>query len=109
MGMLDGLLAQVAGNVDVANLAAKVGLSGDQVEQAMTALGIAHPQPGDTIADAAASTGLPADKLSEIVGHIGGEGSLGRFAEMLGGDKGNAGGMLGGLAGMASGLMGGKS
>jgi hypothetical protein len=107
MGMLDGLLAQVAGNVDIANLASKVGLSGEQVEQAMTALGIAHPQPGDTVADAAASTGLPADKLQEIVGHIGGEGSLGRFAEMLGGSEGGAGGMLGGLGAMASGLMGG--
>ncbi len=102
MGMLDGLLAQVAGNVDIANLAAKVGLSGEQVEQAMTALGVAHVQPGDTVADAAASTGLPADKLSEIVGHIGGEGSLGRFAEMLGGN-----GAGGGLGGMLGGLMGG--
>jgi hypothetical protein len=102
MGMLDGLLAQVAGNVDIANLATKVGLSGDQVEQAMTALGVAHPQPGDTVQAAAASTGLPADKLSEIVGHIGGEGSLGRFAEMLGGSGG-----AGGIGDMLGGLMGG--
>lgn len=108
MGMLDGLLAQVAGNIDVANLATKVGLSGEQVEQAMTALGVAHTQPGDTVADAAASTGLPAEKLQEIVGHIGGEGSLGRFAEMLGASSGESGGILGSLGGLASGLFGGS-
>ena len=32
---------------------------------------------------AAEQTGLPQDKLSEIVGHIGGEGALGRFASLL--------------------------
>lgn len=105
--MLDGLLAQVAGNVDIAGLASKVGLSGEQVEQAMSALGMAHAQPGDTVQAAAASTGLPADKLSEIVGHIGGEGSLGQFASMLGG--GAPGGAGGGIGDMLGGLMGGKS
>ncbi len=105
MGMLDGLLGQLGGNFDIANLASKVGLSKDQVESAMTALGQAHPEPGDTVTTAAANTGLPADKLQEIVGHIGGEGSLGRFAEMLGGQGGGLGSMLGGIGGM----LGGKS
>jgi len=58
MGLLDGLLGQVAGNVDIQNLAAKVGLTPDQVEQAVTALGQAHPQPGDTVQTAADQTGL---------------------------------------------------
>ena len=105
MGMLDGLLGQLGGNFDVANLAAKVGLSQEQVESAMSALGQAHTAPGDTVETAAASSGLPTDKLQEIVGHIGGEGSLGRFAEMLGGQGGGIGGMLGGITGM----FGGKS
>ena len=105
MGMLDGLLAQVAGNVDVANLAAKVGLTPAQVEAAVAALGAAHPQPGDTASAAAASTGLPTDALQQIIGHLGGEGALGRFADLLGAQGGVAGhdggieGMLGGLAG----------
>lgn len=125
MGMLDGLLAQLGPNFDVANLAAKVGLSPEQAEMAVHALGQAHPQPGDTVATAATSTGISADILQQIVGHIGGEGSLARFASMLGGAAGgDAGGMMGNLtsildrdgdgnpmndiAGMASGLFGDK-
>jgi hypothetical protein len=107
MGMLDGLLGQLGSNFDVANLASKIGLSEDQVQQGMAALGQAHHEPGDTVEAAAGATGLPTDKLQEIVAGIGGEGSLGRFADMLKGDGGE-GGMLGNLAGMASGLFGGK-
>ena len=99
MGILDGLLGQVAQNVDVARLAAKVGLSPEQVEQAVTALGIAHPQPGDTVQTAAVQTGLPTDALHQIVAHIGGEAALGRFAALLGEQQGGIGGMLGGLFG----------
>ncbi|WP_156680211.1 hypothetical protein [Sphingomonas profundi] len=106
MGMLDCLLAQVAGNVDVANLAAKVGLTPAQVEAAVAALGAAHPQPGDTAGAAAASTGLPVQALRQIIGHIGGEGALGRFSDLLGNRGAEPGsadtgieGMLGGLAG----------
>jgi hypothetical protein len=108
MSVLDGLLGQLASNVDIGNLAAKVGLSPEQVEQAVHALGVAHPQPEDTVGLAAAQTGLPADILQQIVGHIGGEGALGRFASMLqdqgGANLGEAvgdalGGALGGLFG----------
>ena len=104
MGLLDGLLAQVTENVDIKNLAAKVGLTPEQVESAVQALGQAHPQPGDTVATAAESTGLPADVLQQIVGHIGGEGSLGQFASLLE----QNGGMLGQLGSMASGFFGKK-
>jgi hypothetical protein len=99
MGLLDGLLGQVASNVDVQNLAAKVGLTPEQVEQAVTALGAAHPQPGDTVQTAADQTGLPQDTLQQIVEHIGGEGALGRFAGLLEQQGGGLGGMLGGLFG----------
>lgn len=108
MSVLNGLLGQLASNVDIGNLAAKVGLSPEQAEQAVKALGLAHPQPGDTVGLAASQTGLPADILQQIVGHIGGEGSLGRFASLLqdqgGGGLGDAvenalGGALGGLFG----------
>lgn len=110
MGMLDGLLGQITDNVDVANLATKVGLTPEQVEMAMTALGHAHTAPTDTIETAAANTGLSGDVLQQIVGHIGGEGSLGRFAEMLGsqGSQGGEGGLMGTLGGLASGFLGGK-
>ena len=94
MSLLDGILSQVAGNATVANLAAKVGMTPEQVEQAVAALSQAHTAPGDTVTTAADQTGLPQDKLHEIVGHLGGEGSLGQMASML---PGGAGGLLGSL------------
>ncbi|MFM9977628.1 MAG: hypothetical protein ACKVOP_06230 [Sphingomonadaceae bacterium] len=106
MGMLDGLLGQITGNMDVANLATKVGLSPEQAEAAISALGLAHPEPGDTVATAAANTGLSPDILQQIVGHIGGEGSLGQYAQMIAGAQ-SEGGIMDTLGGLASGLMGG--
>ena len=94
MSLLDGMLNQVSDNATIQNLATKVGLSPEQVEQAVTALGQAHASDGDTISTAAESTGLPESKLNEIVGHIGGEGALSRFSSLLQDDNG---GLLGGL------------
>jgi len=94
MSLLDGILNQVSDNATVQNLAAKVGLTPEQVEQAVAALGQAHTAPGDTVTTAAQQTGLPQDKLSEIVGHIGGEGALGQFASLLQQDSG---GIMGSL------------
>lgn len=97
MSLLNGLLGQVAENATVQNLANKVGLSPEQVETAVAALGQAHVEPGDTVQSAASSTGLPADKLSEIVGHIGGEGALSKFASLLG-SAGGSNPVAGGLS-----------
>jgi hypothetical protein len=94
MSLLNGILNQVSDNATVENLAAKVGLSPEQVEQAVAALGQAHASEGDTVTTAAQQTGLPQEKLNEIVGHIGGEGALGRFASLLQQDSG---GILGGI------------
>ena len=99
MSLLDGILGQVVQNVDVANLAQKVGLSPELVETAVQALAKFHPMDVDTAEGAAAHTGLPVDKLQEIIGHIGGEGALGQFASLLEG-QGGAGGLLGSLTGM---------
>ncbi|HEV2596140.1 MAG TPA: hypothetical protein VGU01_13165 [Sphingomicrobium sp.] len=96
MSLLNGILGQVSGNATVQNLAEKVGLSPEQVEQAVTALGQAHASEGDTVETAAEQTGLPQEKLQEIVGHIGGEGALGRFSSLLQSD-GEAGSILGGI------------
>lgn len=83
MGMLDGILGSLGGNAVLDNLAAKVGISPEQVQSAIAALGSAHPQDGDTVTAAAASTGLSADTLQQIVGHLGGEGALASVAAML--------------------------
>jgi ATP phosphoribosyltransferase regulatory subunit HisZ len=88
MSLLNGILSQVSESATVDNLAAKVGLSPEQVEQAVAALGQAHTSEDDTVTTAAQQTGLPQDKLQEIVGHIGGEGALGRFASLLEQDQG---------------------
>jgi hypothetical protein len=95
MSLFDGILNQVSGSATVENLAAKVGLSPEQVEQAVAALGQAHTSEGDTVTIAAEQTGLPQDKLQEIVGHIGGEGALGRFASLL---QQDGGGILGSIS-----------
>ncbi len=103
MGLLDGILGQVAGNPAITNLAEKIGLSPEQVTAAIAALGAAHAQPGDTVAGAADSTGLSPDVLQQILGHLGGEGALGNIGGLLGGQDGSG---LGGLGGMLGGLFG---
>ena len=96
MSSLNSSLGQLSGDATVQNLASKVGLSPEQAEQAIAALGQAHAQEGDTVQTAAQDTGLPADKLSQIVQHLGGEGSLGQFASLLEA-QGGASSLLGGL------------
>lgn len=91
MSLLDSILGQVSENATIQNLAAKVGLTPEQVESAVAALGQAHAQEGNTVETASATTGLPTDKLNEIVDHIGGEGSLGRFSSLLEGEGGLSG------------------
>ena len=98
MGLFDGLLGQLGTHVDIDNLAAKIGLNPDQVEQAIAALAQAHGQPNDTVASASQATGIGTDKLEQIVEAIGGEGSLGRFAQLLG--EGGGEGLLGKIGGM---------
>lgn len=95
MSLLDGILGQVAGNASVAGLAGKVGLTPEQVETAIAALGKAHQEPGDTVQQASDQTGLPEDKLGQILGHLGGESALGPLAGMM--EEQGAGGLMGSL------------
>jgi hypothetical protein len=106
MGMLDGLLGQIGGADQLAQLASKVGLSEDQVKMGMSALGKAHPEPGDTVQSAAASTGLPTDKLQGLLGAIGGESTLNKYASFL--DKDGDGSVMDDVMDMAKGLFDGK-
>jgi ATP phosphoribosyltransferase regulatory subunit HisZ len=96
MSILNSILGKVSGDATVQNLAAKVGLSPEQAEQALAALAHAHTQDGDTVQTASQNTGIPSDTLSQIVQHVGGEGSLGQFASLLEA-QGGASSLLGGL------------
>jgi len=104
MALFDDILGQVRGHPELINLAAKVGIDPHMAEQAVAALGAAHQEPGDTVQQAAARTGLDAGVVSQIVDHIGGEGSLGKFAAMI--DQDGDGNPLDELAGLASSLFG---
>lgn len=117
MSMFDSILSQVSANVDIENLAGKVGLDPAMVEKAVAALGKSHQAPGDTIETAAAETGLDAGILNKIVSQIGGQGSLGEFSRILHDhpqaasllgmlDKDGDGNLLDDLAGMAKGFFG---
>lgn len=120
MSLFDSILGQIGSNVDVANMASKLGIDPAMAEKAIAALGAAHTAPGDTVETAAAETGLDSGILSTIVSQIGGEGSLGQFAEMIKGnsalsgitgmlDKDGDGNPLNDLGGIAGSLFGGKS
>jgi hypothetical protein len=104
MALFDDILGRVSGHPEIINLATKLGIDPKQAEAAVAALGEAHQQPGDTVQQAAAKTGLDAGVVSQIVDHIGGEGSLGKFASML--DQDGDGNPLDDLAGLASKLFG---
>ena len=64
-------------------------------EKAVAALGQSHAEPGDTIAGAAAKTGIDAGTLGQIADQLGGEAGLEKLNGMI---KDNP--ALAGIAGM---------
>lgn len=102
MSMLEGLLGQISNQVDVENLAKKLGLDPAQVSGAIGALAQSHFAEGDTATLAAQSTGLSIDSIRQIIEQIGGEGSIARYAQMLQDDSG----VLGQVGNLAAGLFG---
>ena len=104
MGLFDDLLGQVGGAGQIGELASKLGLSQEQVQSAVAALGQAHEKSGDTVSEAASSTGLSADTLQNLLGQLGGEDALGKISGLL--DRDGDGNPLNDLAGFASKLFG---
>ena len=97
MSLIDQALSQFGGT-DIAAIAGKVGLTPEQVQSAVAALGRSMPEPGDTAGGAAAKTGLPLESVQAVLQHLGGEDMLGRITGALGG----GGGIGGALSGMFS-------
>lgn len=83
MSILNSIFSQFGQDIDVGNMAEKLGIDKSMAEKAIAALGQSHQEPGDTIEGAAAKTGLDSGILNKIVEQIGGEGSLGEFARTL--------------------------
>ncbi|MBN9504614.1 MAG: hypothetical protein J0I69_01185 [Altererythrobacter sp.] len=106
MALFDDILGRIGDHPEIANMATKLGIDPRLAEKAVAALGEAHQQPGDTVQQAAAKTGLDTGVVSQIVEHIGGEGSLSEFAAML--DQDGDGNPLNDIAGFASRLFGRK-
>jgi hypothetical protein len=118
MGLLDGILGQLGG-ANIGGLAEKFGVSPEIAEKAVAALGQSHAEPGDTIAGAAAKTGLDPSTLSQMAEQLGGVGGLDKISGMLKDnpalsgiagmlDRDGDGNPLDDIAGMASGLFGKK-
>lgn len=114
MGMLEDLMAQAGGNLDLAAIGAKVGLSPEQVQAAAGQLlpQIADPSVDNAqaTAEVAANTGVSASALSALVPMLvqaasGGAsdqqgGVLGSIVAGLGGGAERQGGILGTISGM---------
>ncbi len=83
MDFLNNIVGQMGGIDKIASLAKQVGLSEAQVKSAMAALGKAAPEPGDTVTTAAQSTGLPMDKLQDLLAKVGGEGAFTKLTGFL--------------------------
>lgn len=96
------LAQQALANVDVASIATRVGLPPDLVKMVVGALLKYQAEPGDTVEQAAADTGVSTDQVGAILQQLGGADALGQ----LGGLGGIANALPGGLGGLAGGLGG---
>jgi ATP phosphoribosyltransferase regulatory subunit HisZ len=118
MGMLDGILGQIGGgDMAIDAIASKFGIPPELAEKAVAALGQSHAEEGDTIAGAAAKTGLDSGMLGQLADHLGGAGGLGQLSGLLQGagglsglsqilDRDGDGNPLDDIAGIAKGLLG---
>jgi hypothetical protein len=110
MGMLDELLAQAGGNIDIAGLAGKAGLDPAMVQGALGQLLPQIADPGvnnaQAVAEVASSTGLNAGALGALLPQLlqavqGAGGQGGALEQVMAGlNGGGAGGLLGQVGGM---------
>jgi hypothetical protein len=101
MGILDGLLDQASEHIDLDELAGKVGLSADQLRSGADSIlgqlaGDGTDDPEEAAAEAANQTGVPLDRLQQILPQLtqqlgmgeGEEGATGGLGSLLDQAKG---------------------
>ena len=71
--------------LDISELASKVHLSETTVTEVLMELGKHHTEPGDTVASAAADTGVARDKVEELRELLGGESALAKVSGLISG------------------------
>lgn len=104
MSMFDQILGAAHNHPTVRNMADKLGIDADTAERAIAALTEGHQADADTVETAAARTGIDAGILNQVMEHVGGEGSLANFMQIL--DQDHDGNPLNDIAGMAGKLFG---
>ncbi|MBD2842410.1 hypothetical protein [Erythrobacter rubeus] len=106
MSLFDQILGAAHNHPTVKNMAEKLGIDQATAEKAIAALTEGHQAEGDTLEVASAKSGLDTGVLSQVMEHVGGEGSLTGFMQLL--DQDHDGNPLNDIADMASGLFGKK-
>lgn len=97
MSLFDKVLGAAHDHPTVKNLAEKLGIDQETAEKAIAALAAAHKKDGDTVEVAHQDSGIEKGVLEQVLAHIGGEGSLAGFMQIL--DKDHASGGLSGIFG----------
>ncbi|WP_271077405.1 hypothetical protein [Aurantiacibacter sp. MUD61] len=104
MSIFDQIKNMAHNHPTVKNMADKLGIDQETAEKAIAALTEGHQAEGDTVDVAADKSGIDKGILSQVMEHVGGEGSLNGFMQML--DKDHDGNPLNDVAGMAGKLFG---
>lgn len=104
MSMFDQILGAAHNHPTVKNMAEKLGIDQETAEKAIAALTEGHQADGDTVTHAAERSGIDNGILSQVMEHVGGEGSLSSFMQIL--DQDDDGNPLDDIAGMAGKLFG---
>lgn len=106
MSIFDQIKNMAHNHPTVQNMAEKLGIDQETAEKAIAALTEGHQAEGDTLDVAADKSGLDKNILSQVMEHVGGEGSLQSFMQML--DKDHDGNPLNDIADMAGKFFGKK-
>ena len=83
MSIFDSVRNAAHNHPTVKNLAEKLGLDEETTEKAIAAPAAGHRADGDTLDNAAKECSLPRDTLAKVLEHVGGEGSLTGFMQIL--------------------------